>query len=170
MSTVLNSEIQSNPKPSLPEQIREIEEEYTGYPADGLATEIERIKSQLENIQYNTANPNGPGAPNGTGESDLNARLEDFECVHSMAVGYESLLKIAKRSMMAHVIKDDFDFTSGQIVDAFEEDPEARRVEIEILGDVVPFNIFHEGHHLRLDAVQDGTAIYSVESGGVPNV
>lgn len=160
MSTILNPAVQRNLKPSLRDQIREIEEKYTGYPASGLATEIERIKERL-----NTA------APNGQGEADLRARLEDFECVLSMAVGYESLLDVMQQSLTAQVVKDDFDFVTAQVIDAFEENPDARQLEVEIQGDVIRSSITHNRHIFRLQAVCGDMATYSVEyDAEVPNV
>lgn len=154
MSTVLQTKPERNRKLTPTELVRQIEEDYTGYPASGILSEINRLKEKVERLD-----PADPALKHTLAE------IEDFECVHSMAESYESLLRIARQSFLNQQLKEDYDFTSQQVIDALPGHYiSASHVEIDVMGDVLPVSVCHDGLRLTLQSVANGVATYSVQS------
>lgn len=170
MATVTKSSPVSNPK-SLLEQIKTIEDRYTGYTSEALKAEIARRRAKLEKLQ-----------PGTLAYKDVAADLEDFECVLSMAETNEEYSKLLKGLFLADQLKQDHDFVTreletalvGNSIDSPVEAPFGSvnfdkpevtlpdEVYIELTGDVLPVTVKLTGATLSLDRIKDGHAFYTV--------
>lgn len=170
MATLTKSALIINPfNPAS--DLKMIEDRYTGYTSEAMASEISRREEKFSKLE-----------PDTNEYRDLAADIEDFKCVHSMAEEYEATLALSKKLLPAYEVKEELIHTTQQILDALEQAitddsvdapygsfPSEKAdsllpdsVQIEVLGDNLPVKVLADGAILTLKTNDDGIATYSV--------